>query len=309
MPARSLARRGGRTLAIVFALAGALVVALAAPAFAQQLAQRLLRYAAVVDGPAERPLRWPVAVAVGGADEIAVADAHGNRLLLFHRVGSGWPLRREVALPAPPAALTFVGGEYLAALRGAGPELLAVRGGESAAEPRKLALPDGIVAGRLAASSDGGLLVWDARRGRVVKLQGSSVVAQAGIAGNVTALASDGAGGFWVGIGERGALERYDAEGRPAGRLRVPSESPVPPWPAGIVVEPGGRLFVLDRHQHRVVVLDGEGQLLGLGAGKGWEPGQLYFPDALARLPNGALLICDGGNGRVQLFDLIGSGG
>jgi hypothetical protein len=304
MPARSLARRGGRTLAIVFALAGAL----AAPALAQQLAQRLLRYSAVVDGPSERPLRWPVAVAAGGADEIAVADARDNRLLILHRVGSGWPLRREVALPAPPAALAFVGGEYLLALRGAGSELLAVRGGESAAEPRKLALPDGIVAGRLAASSDGGLLVWDARRGRVAKLQGSSVVAQSSIAGNVTALASDGAGGFWAGIGERGALERFDAEGRPAGRLLVPSESPVPPWPAGIVADPGGRLFVLDRHQHRVVVLDGDGKLLGLGGGKGWEPGQLYFPDALARLPNGALLISDGGNGRAQLFDVIGSG-
>ncbi|KAB2965572.1 MAG: hypothetical protein F9K18_06430, partial [Thermoanaerobaculia bacterium] len=108
MPARSLARRGGRPLAIALAL----VVAIAAPALTQQLAQRLLRYAAVVDGPAERPLRWPVAVAVGGADEIAVADAHGNRLLILHRVGSGWPLRREVALPAPPAALAFVGGEY-----------------------------------------------------------------------------------------------------------------------------------------------------------------------------------------------------
>ncbi len=305
MLARSLSRRGGRTLAIALALAGAL----AAPALAQQLAQRLLRYAAVVDGPAERPLRWPVAVAVGGADEIAVADAHGNRLLILHRVGSGWPLRREVALPAPPAALAFVGGEYLAVLRGAGSELLAVRGGESAAEPRRLALPDGIVAGRIAASSDGALLVWDARRGRVAKLQGSSVVAQAGIAGNVTALASDGAGGFWVGIGERGVLERFDGEGRPAGRLRVPSESPVPPWPAGVVVEPGGRLFVLDRHQHRVVVLDGEGRLLGLGSGKGWEPGQLYFPDALARLPDGALLVSDGGNGRTQLFDVIGGGG
>lgn len=298
-----LARPSARLAGAALTLALALVPAAAA----QELARRLLRYSAVVDGSTERPIRWPVAVAAAGADEIAVADAHGNRLVVFHRVGAGWPIRREVELPAPPAALAFVGGDYLVALRGSGHELLAVRAGESSAPARPLPLPDGVVARRLA-GAEGMLLVWDARGGRVVRLRGAELVAEARVDGNVTALASDGAGGFWAGIGERSELVHVDAEGRTAGRLRVPSESPVPPWPSGIAVDPGGRLFVLDRHQHRVVVLDDEGKPLGLGSGKGWEPGQLLFPDGLVRLPSGALLVSDGGNGRAQLFDVIGSG-
>ncbi|MCM2268494.1 MAG: hypothetical protein NDJ75_00150 [Thermoanaerobaculia bacterium] len=300
--------RGRRSLRLLSLAAAALALAIAAgPTAGQSLSRRLLRYAAVIDGAPERPLRWPVAVAAGAADELAVADAFDNRLVVFYRLGAGWPVRREVPLAAPPAAVTWADGRFLVALRGdAG--LVAVEGGESEAPPAAVALPDGIVAGRLATASDGTVVVWDSRGRRVVWLQRGAIAAQAPIEESVTGLGSDLAGGVWAAIGERGELRRFDREGRPVAVWKVPADGPVPAWPVGVVAEPGGRLFVLDRHRHRIVVLDGSGQSLGLGSGMGWEPGQLLFPDGIARLSGGALLVSDGGNGRAQLFEPTGPG-
>jgi sugar lactone lactonase YvrE len=286
-----------------------LLVALAAgaPAAAQDLGRRALRYAAVVDGSAERALRWPVDVAAASSDELAVADAWESRLVVFRRLGASWATAREVPLPAPPAAVAVVGGRYVVALRGLS-RLVAVPGGASEAAPQEIALPEGVLPGRLAASSDGTLIAWDSRRGRVVKLRDGAIVSAVAIDGAVTALASDGVGGFWVAIGEAGELRRFDNALQLVATWRVPAETPITAWPSGIAVEPGGRLFVLDRHAHRVVVLDSTGALIGLGASKGWEPGQLLYPTGLARLPNGSLFVGDGGNGRTQLFDLVGAG-
>lgn len=284
-----------------------LVLGSALPAQSQVLPSRLLRYAAVVDGAAESSVRWPVAVAAGPVDEVAVADAWKNRLLVFRRVGASWTIASETALPATPVALAHVGGQYLVALRGVS-RLLALGEGEKGVAPREMALPEGILPGRLANSSDGALLVWDSRRGRVVKLREGAIVAQVAIERTVTALASDGAGGFWAATGETGEVHRYDGAGKAGVTWRLPADGPVPAWPAGIVSDPKGRLFVLDRHSHRVVVLDAEGRAIGIGSGKGHEPGQLMFPGGLARLPGGGLLVGDSGNGRAQLFEVVGGG-
>lgn len=307
MTTRRATRGGVPRLLLSFVTAAVAFAGVTGPAAGQALARRLVRYTAVVDGSPERPLRWPVAVAAGTADELAVADAFDNRLVVLYRIGAGWPVRREVALPAPPAAVVAQGGRYLVALRGAD-GLVAVEGGESTSPPAAVALPAGVVAGRLAVSNNGALFVWDSRGRRVVQLQRDAIVSEVSIGETVTGLASDGAGGFWAAIGERGEVRRFDGEGRPLAVWKVPSDSPVPAWPTGVVAEPGGRLFVLDRHRHRIVVLDGSGQLLGLGSGMGWEPGQLLYPDGMTRLPGGALLVSDGGNGRAQLFEPTGPG-
>ena len=70
----------------------------------------------------------------------------------------------------------------------------------------------------------------------------------------------------------------------------------------GLAAEPGGNLLVVDRHAGRVLVLDANGQVAGVGARKGWEPGLLLFPAGIARLPGGAVVVADEGNGRAQLF-------
>lgn len=288
--------------------AGAAVLVLALPGLVagQTQLSRLLRFAAVVDAPVESSLRWPVDVAAGPLDEVAVADAWRNRLLVFRRIGAGWSTAHEVVLPAPPAAVAYAGGRYLVALRGRS-RLTAVTPGATSATTQEIALPDGLLPGRLAASG-AELLLWDSRLGRVVRLREGAIVAQVAIDRTVTALADDGSGGFWVGIGETGELRRHDASGRLLVTWRMPAEGEVPAWPAGIASEPSGRLFVLDRHTHRVVVLDPGGRAIGVGSGKGSEPGQLRYPSGMARLPGGGLLIGDGGNSRAQLFDVLAAG-
>ena len=76
----------------------------------------------------------------------------------------------------------------------------------------------------------------------------------------------------------------------------------MPAWPTGLAAEPGGNLLVVDRHAGRVLVLDANGQVAGVGSRKGWEPGLLLFPAGIARLPGGAVVVADEGNGRAQLF-------
>ena len=84
--------------------------------------------------------------------------------------------------------------------------------------------------------------------------------------------------------------------------------APVPAWPDGIVIEPGGALLLADRHGHRVVALDAAGRLTGTGSGKGWKPGRLLSPAGMARLADGRLVVADRGNGRVQVFRRLASG-
>lgn len=283
-----------------------LVLALPGLAAGQPPQNRLLRFTAVIDAPIESSLRWPVGVAAGPLDEVAVADAWKNRLLVFRRIGAGWSTAHEVVLPAPPAAVAYAGGRYLVALRGLS-RLTAVTAGATNASTQEIALPDGLLPGRLAAAG-ADLLLWDSRLGRVVKLREGAIVAQVAIDRTVTALADDGSGGFWVGIGETGELRRHDTSGALLVTWRLPAEDRVPAWPAGIASEPNGTLFVLDRHTHRVVVLDPGGRSIGVGSGKGSEPGQLRYPSGMAKLPGGGLLIGDGGNSRAQLFDVLGSG-
>jgi len=279
---------------------------LAPQTFAQSLPNRLLRYAAIVDGSGEASLRWPTDVAASSQDEVAVADAWRGRLVVFRRIGAGWASAHEVVLPRPPVAVVHFGGEYLVALRGV-EALHAVRMTADGATTREIPLPERMLPGRLAAAGTD-LLLWDSRGGRVVRLREGRIVGQVAVERTVTALASDGLGGFWVGVGERGEVVRYDADGRRNAAWAVPPDGVVRAWPAGIAGEPGGRLFVLDRHAHRVVVFDSAGRQIGLGGARGHEPGQLFYPGGVVRLPDGRLLIGDGGNGRAQLFDVVGEG-
>jgi hypothetical protein len=276
-------------------------------ASAQVQANRVLTSSAVVDGTREEPLRWPVALAAASADEFAVADAWKPRLLVYRRVGASWSLARAAALSAAPVALAHDGRRYLVALRGTS-ELATLEGAGAASVGRRK-LPSTVAPGALAALSDGSLLVWDASSGRLLELRGDEVVVRQTIVGTVSALVGDGTGGYWLAVGEAGEVRRYDATNRELARWSVPGEGPTPAWPSGLAVEPAGRLFVADRHGHRVVALDGEGRMVGVGSGRGWERGLLMFPVGLARLSTGELAIGDLGNGRVQTFEVLGEAG
>lgn len=276
--------------------------ALPAGAFAQGFVPRVMAPDSVLDGNEAEPLRWPVAVAVASESQVGVADAWRPRLLVFERIGASWGLTRAAPLAAAPSALAWDGRRFVVGLRGGGVVRV-----DSAGAVENVPEAASLVVRILAGGPAGTVLAYDAAGGRVVRLDGDGrILDPVAVDAPVSALATDGAGGFWAAFGEAGEVRRYSSQGDVVARFRIPGEAPVPAWPVGIAAEPAGRLFVLDRHGARLVVLDAGGRVVGLGSGDGWELGQLRFPAALARLPSGALVVADQGNGRVQIFRLLG---
>lgn len=281
------------TLAATLALGAVL-------ASAQPLPPRVFAFVEVLEGTDQDELRWPVAVAAASAEEIVVADAWGPRLLRFRRAGVSWGLAGVVQIPAVPVALAWDGRRYVVALR-EGRGLVAFEGPELAR--RALALPRGVVPGALAAYPNGDLLLFDHAGGRALRLgEGSEPSREVPIEGYVTALAPSPSGGFFAAVAAQAMVLRFGANGELDASWTLPPFEKIPAWPVGLAVEPGGTLLVVDRHAGRLLALDANGEPSGLGARKGWEPGLLLQPAAIARLPDGLVAVADGGNGRVQLF-------
>jgi hypothetical protein len=275
-------------------------LAAARPALAQVAPPRVLVFQEVLDGTEAVSLRWPLAVAGASDEEVAVADASGPRLLRFRKVGVSWQLDRTVPLGGTPAGLAWDGRRYVASLR-QGPGLVAYEGAELA--PRRLPLPRGVVPGALAAGPAGSLLLYDLAKGSVLRLSPEgTVTAEVAVGGGVTALAATAAGGFFAAVAAEGSVRHFDAGGQLAATWDLPAFEQVPAWPTGLAAEPGGDLLVVDRHVGRVLVLDAEGRVTGVGSRNGWEPGLLLFPAGIARLPGGLVVVADEGNGRAQLF-------
>lgn len=281
--------------------AGAVVgLAGARSALAQAGPPRVLVFQEALDGTEQASLHWPLAVAAASDEELAVADASGPRLLRFRKVGVSWQLDRTVPLGGAPAGLAWDGRRYVASLRQNG-GLAAFEGADLVV--RRLPLPRGVVPGALAAGPAGSLLLYDAGKRSVLRLSPEGVVAaEIAVGGDVTGLAATAAGGFFAAVAAEAAVKQFDAGGKLAGTWELPAFEHVPAWPTGLAVEPGGSLLVVDRHVGRVLVLDASGQVTGVGARRGWEPGLLLFPAGIARLPGGLVVVADEGNGRAQLF-------
>lgn len=276
------------------------------PAASQPAPPRVLAFMEALTGTEEEELHWPVAIAAASAEEIAVADAFEPRLLRFRKVGVSWQLARAVAMPAAPADLVWDGGRYVASLRG-GRGLVAFEGPDLTR--RALPLPRGAVPGALAAPGGGELLVVDHAGGRVLRMDAEGeLIREIPVEGHVTALAASASGGVFAAVATEGAVLRFGADGALDATWRLPPFEEIPAWPVGLAVEPGGDVVVVDRHAGRLLVLDANGDPSGVGARRGWEPGLLRQPAAIARLPDGLLAVADAGNGRAQLFRPLGSG-
>ena len=200
----------------------------------------------------------------------------------------------------------MMGVRYLVSLR-QGSRLLAIEGERH--QMRPVTLPDGAVAGALAAARGGGFLVDDPADGEILMLDADlTVTERMSIDGQVTALAAAPGGGFYAAFGAEAVVRRFSSAGEVLSSRIVPGEGPVPAWPSGLAVEPGGDLIVVDRHIGRIVILDAEGRVRGLGSRRGREPGLLLFPAGIARTVEGRFLVADQGNGRVQFFRRLQEG-
>lgn len=291
---------------LLLLLAGLVVTvgtAASGPTAAQVGPPRALTFMESVKGTEEIELRWPVAVAAASAEEFAVADAYGPRLLRFRRVGVSWQLDGSAPLPGVPRDLSWDGERYVASLR-QGKGLVALEGPELT--PEQLPLPPEVVPGPLAVHANGDLLLGDVARHRVLRLSSAGEVrSEVEVPAGITALAATPAGGFLAAVAAEGAVLAFDAAGNQSATWTLPPSDLVPAWPVGLAVESGGDVFVVDRHGGRLLVLDATGQVIGQGSRWGWEPGLLHYPARLTRLPDGLIVVADEGNGRAQIFRRI----
>ena len=78
--------------------------------------------------------------------------------------------------------------------------------------------------------------------------------------------------------------------------------------PAALAVDPHrNRLYVADACNHRIAVYDLQCHLIGYVGSAGTEPGQFRYPYGLSLLADGALVVCEFGNNRLQIFRPEGS--
>jgi hypothetical protein len=278
------------------------ILAAVLPCLAASREPRLFAWEMVIDSADSSAVRIPTGVAAGSNTELAVADADGNRLVVFGFSGTEWTMTKTVQLPGTPLAVAHDGITYLVSLR-EGKGLMAVEGEQYLLRP--VSLPSGSIPGRVAGIPGGGFLVHDTVGHQVLSLDragkvGTGTPVEEGVAG----LAASRGGGFFVSLPAESEIMHYDATGKPAGRWPVPSVEPVPAWPVSMV-QIESDLVVLDRHGHRVVVFDPKHRVLGVGARRGWEPGLLLFPSALASFPDGRLVVADQMNGRIQVYKRI----
>ncbi len=106
-------------------------------------------------------------------------------------------------------------------------------------------------------------------------------------------------------VDRTGRLQKIALDGSQRGR--AVAVWPLPEFdmgfPTGITVV-GERIVVADTHEHRVLLLDADGEVLETFGGYGTAPGEVVYPTDVVELPDGRMFVGEyGGNDRVQLFD------
>ena len=288
----------------VFTLTGLLLVLLITgiAAQAQRPPDRVMTLDQVLTGSEESNLRWPNAVAAASKDRIAVSDLSASRIFFFKRIGVSWALEQIVECPSPPIDLIWDRDRYVISTRRSG-VLFVVAGPGSAIEELRIA--SGFRPGARVELLSGGQLVYDQGTSNIVRIaRNGESLESASIDSFVTALAARPNGGWLAALPDKGEIAVFDAKGRPTDRWSLPPLGPVPAWPAGVATDREGRIFVADRHNGRILVLDSSGRWIGVGSRKGWDAGLLIRPAGIVRLAEAGLLVADQGNGRAQLFRL-----
>lgn len=154
---------------------------------------------------------------------------------------------------------------------------------------------------------NGRLLVSDIFLRRVLlfdleKKHLSNLGAEGGIRLPVSAVA-DSTRTMYIADGTNGKIAVYDPDG--TYRTAYPLENAKP---VGLAVNDAlGRLYIVDRGGHRVIVLALDGTPLFEFGGRGTADGKLNIPLDLAIDRQGRVLVLDSGNFRVQIFTADGA--
>jgi len=154
------------------------------------------------------------------------------------------------------------------------------------------------------AVSGGKLYVLDRASGQVLRLSDDLSVEQhfgcADCPGVIVDFVID-RGSVWA-LGTLGKnVYHFDSDGNIVQTIHLGDNVD---FPVSLALGPSdSAIYILDRHQDRVVVFgqDGQFQYDFLGLGKGQD--QLYFPRQLRFDPWGRLCVVDEGNGRIEVFN------
>jgi DNA-binding beta-propeller fold protein YncE len=160
----------------------------------------------------------------------------------------------------------------------------------------RLVFPDRI------AASGGKLYVLDRSSGQVLRLNDKLTVEQRYGCTDCTFGLAD----FVIVNGSVWALEprdrkvfRFNDDGSVAEEIPLGGKLE---FPVSLAVEPSGIMYILDRHQNKVLVYDKYGNFSYSFLGPGQANDELYFPRQIRIDPWGQLCIVDEGNGRVAIY-------
>ncbi len=73
-------------------------------------------------------------------------------------------------------------------------------------------------------------------------------------------------------------------------------------WPAALLVDEDENLYVTDEANHKVVVMDKDGEHINTWGEQGSEPGQLNRPSGMSFDAEGNIVLSDAMNSRIQRF-------
>ncbi len=150
--------------------------------------------------------------------------------------------------------------------------------------------------------SGGKLYVLDRASGEICRLNSSFKVAQRfALPEGSSGIADFKVRGdqIWALGQQEKKVYAYLSNGRISKRIDV---SGMVKFPVSLDLDAGGLLYILDRHQGEVVVLDRKVKLKYRFLSKGHGPQNLYYPMEIRFDPWGRLCIVDEGNSRVQVF-------
>jgi len=274
---------------------------------AQSEPPRIYVWSETLGVPEGEQILAPSAIATASESELLVADGMEEpRLLLFGKQGVSWQLKSVVTLPSVSHSIVFDGKNWIAALRG---ELGLMAFDRADLSARKVPAQPGLVAGPLASTPGGNLLVFDLVTERVVELSPSGeAVRETAVPGYVTGLAADWSGGFLAALADEARIIRFNNQWEQVESWELPPSDGKPAWPVGLTVDEGGKTTVLDRHGGRLLEFDSTGRWVAMGSRRGWEPGLLFLPSGFDNLPDGRVAVADEGNGRVQIFRRVDTG-
>lgn len=273
------------------------------------------------------PMSSPEGLAIGADGALYVIDSFQDQILLFD--GDGQPIGAWGETGTGPGQFRFHeggagfgdmaigpdGNIYVAdpfnnRIQVLGPDGAFVREwGESGLEEGRLSEPHG-----LAIDASGRVYVADSDNSRVqiFDRDGQFLAAWAPVVDGGRRIspddvAVDAAGIVSVSDGTTRQVLRLDENGTVTGRFggADPASDERIGDPDGVANDAQGDLFVVDGVEAQILVFAADGSLLGKIGSAGLEPGQFITPVNVALGPDGRLYVADGGNRRVQVFQLL----